>query len=104
MLEVLEETLAAARVIKVYTTEAAEQKRFRAVNRRLYKELKPKVAVNAAIGPAVEAMGITAALVAAPEVSDQPRISSTTLSDIPVQVKLLVRFAIQPADPATAQK
>ncbi len=39
-----------------------------------------------------------------PETSQQPRISSTTLTDIPVQVKLLVRFAIQPADPATAQK
>jgi uncharacterized protein len=44
------------------------------------------------------------AAAAAPEVSDEPRISSTTLSDIPVQVKLLVRFAIQAADPATAQK
>jgi uncharacterized protein YggE len=39
-----------------------------------------------------------------PEVSQGPRISSPTLADIPVQVKLLVRFAIQPADPATAQK
>jgi hypothetical protein len=41
---------------------------------------------------------------AAQELNDEPRISSTALSDIPVQVKLLVRFAIQPADPATAQK
>lgn len=40
----------------------------------------------------------------APESSDQPRLSSTMLADIPVRVKLLVRFAIQPADPATAQK
>jgi len=39
----------------------------------------------------------------APE-SSEPRLSSTTLTDIPVQVKLLVRFAIQAADPATAQK
>ena len=44
------------------------------------------------------------ALVPAPEMSQQPRISSTTLADIPVQVKLLVRFAIEPEDPATAQK
>ena len=42
--------------------------------------------------------------VASPEASQEPRISSPTLSDVPVQVKLLVRFAIQPADPATAQK
>jgi uncharacterized protein YggE len=35
---------------------------------------------------------------------DEPRIASTTLSAIPVQVKLLVRFAIQPPDPATAQQ
>lgn len=39
-----------------------------------------------------------------PEVSEGPRISSPILAEIPVQVKLLVRFAIQPADPATAQK
>jgi uncharacterized protein YggE len=39
-----------------------------------------------------------------PEASAEPRIASTTLADIPVQVKLLVRFAIEPADPATAQK
>jgi uncharacterized protein YggE len=39
-----------------------------------------------------------------PEVSEGPRISSSALAEIPVQVKLLVRFAIQPADPATAQK
>lgn len=38
------------------------------------------------------------------ETSKEPRISSATLADIPVQVKLLVRFAIEPADPATAQK
>jgi uncharacterized protein len=38
-----------------------------------------------------------------PETSQEPRISSPTLSDVPVQVKLLVRFAIQPAVPATAQ-
>jgi uncharacterized protein YggE len=39
-----------------------------------------------------------------PDASAEPRIASTTLADIPVQVKLLVRFAIEPADPATAQK
>lgn len=33
-----------------------------------------------------------------------PRIASTTLAPVPVQVKLLVRFAITPADPATAQQ
>jgi uncharacterized protein len=33
-----------------------------------------------------------------------PRVSSTSLSSIPVQVKLLVRFAIQAPDPATAQQ
>jgi uncharacterized protein YggE len=41
---------------------------------------------------------------APPEASQEPRISSPTLSDVPVRVKLLVRCAIQPADPATAQK
>lgn len=34
----------------------------------------------------------------------EPRLTSTNLSGINVQVKLLVRFAIQSPDPATAQK
>ena len=34
----------------------------------------------------------------------EPRIASPTLAGVPVQVKLMVRFAIQPSDPATAQK
>ncbi len=41
---------------------------------------------------------------AAPEAATEPRIATNTLAGVPVQVKLLVRFAIQPADPATAQK
>ncbi len=40
----------------------------------------------------------------AQEATEQPRVSSSSLSGIPVQVRLLVRFAIQPLDPATAQK
>ncbi len=35
---------------------------------------------------------------------NEPRIASPSLTDVPVQVKLLVRFAILPADPATAQQ
>jgi uncharacterized protein YggE len=38
------------------------------------------------------------------EASDTPRVVSSTLSGIPVQVKLAVRFAIQAPDPATAQQ
>jgi uncharacterized protein YggE len=36
--------------------------------------------------------------------TDGPRISSSSLAAVPVQVKLMVRFGIVPADPATAQK
>ncbi len=35
---------------------------------------------------------------------DEPRINSSTLSGVPVQVKLLVRFAIEAPEPATAQQ
>jgi hypothetical protein len=35
---------------------------------------------------------------------DTPRITSTALAQIPVQVKLLVRFAILAPEPATAQQ
>lgn len=38
------------------------------------------------------------------EEEDEPRITSTALSGIPVQVKLLVRFAILAPEPATAQQ
>ena len=38
------------------------------------------------------------------EEKEEPRVASTTLSGIPVQVRLLVRFAILSPDPATAQK
>jgi uncharacterized protein YggE len=38
------------------------------------------------------------------DAAGEPRLTSTNLSGIPVQVKLLVRFAIQSPDPATAQK
>lgn len=41
---------------------------------------------------------------AGPEEIGSPKIVSSTISGTPVQVKLLVRFAIQPAEPATAQK
>jgi uncharacterized protein len=34
----------------------------------------------------------------------EPRIASSTLAGVPVQVKLTVRYAITPSDPATAQK
>ncbi|MGD9723342.1 MAG: SIMPL domain-containing protein [Pirellulales bacterium] len=36
--------------------------------------------------------------------ADGPRIVSSSLAAVPMQVKLMVRFAITPADPATAQK
>ncbi len=39
-----------------------------------------------------------------PHVAEGPRVVSSSLTDIPVQVKLLVRFAIEPLDPATARK
>jgi uncharacterized protein len=35
---------------------------------------------------------------------DEPRITSSTLSGVPVQVKLLIRFAIEAPEPATAQQ
>jgi uncharacterized protein YggE len=41
---------------------------------------------------------------AGPEEIGSPKIVSSTISGTPVQVKLLVRFAIQPDEPATVQK
>lgn len=62
MLGILEETLTGIRVVKAYTMEVAERKRFFRVNRALLKQQKRMAAIDAATAPAVEALGITAAL------------------------------------------
>ena len=64
MLSVLEETLAGIRVVKAYTMEAAERKRFFRVNRRLLKQQKRIARTEAIVAPSIEAMGISAAMVA----------------------------------------
>ena len=65
MLAVLEETLTGIRVVKAYTMETSERKRFLAVNRRLYKQLRRITRISAATAPTVEVLGIMAAAAAA---------------------------------------
>ena len=65
MLAVLEETLSGIRVVKAYTMEASERKRFHRVNRALLSEQDRMSRVDAATSPTIEAMGIVAGLVAA---------------------------------------
>ena len=62
MLAVLNETLAGIRVVKAYTMEGSERKRFFQVNRRLLKQQRRMVRTDAAVAPAVETLGMTAAL------------------------------------------
>ncbi len=62
MLGILEETLSGIRVVKAYTMEGAERKRFNRENRRLLKQQKRMAKINAATSPAVEALGISAAM------------------------------------------
>ena len=64
MLAVLEETLTGIRVVKAYTMEGAERKRFFRVNRALLRQQNKMAKIDAATSPAVEAMGITGALLA----------------------------------------
>ncbi len=64
LLQSLEETLTGLRVVKAYTTEEIECKRFRGITNRIYKQLKRVAAADAATAPIVEAMGLTAALAA----------------------------------------
>ncbi|MCD6304112.1 MAG: ATP-binding cassette domain-containing protein, partial [Planctomycetes bacterium] len=61
MITVLEETLGGIRVVKAYTMEGAERKRFFQVNRRLLKQLNRIEKIDAATAPTIEALGITAA-------------------------------------------
>ncbi len=65
MLAVLEETLTGIRVVKAYTMESSERKRFFRVNRKLLKEQRRIARVDAATPPTVEALGITAGIIAA---------------------------------------
>lgn len=64
MLAVLEETLTGIRVVKAYTMEGTEKRRFFRVNRRLLKQQRKMAAIDAATSPSVEALGIIAALAA----------------------------------------
>ena len=65
LLAVLEETLTGIRVVKAYTMEGRERKRFFRANRRLFRQQKRIAKIDAATGPTVEALGITAASCAA---------------------------------------
>lgn len=106
MLGVLEETLQGLRVVKAYTMEAAERKRFHRVNRRLYKQIRRIVRIDSATSPTVEALGMSAGMVAAGvagvwvlENKMDPEIFMTTMGLLvamfdPVRKlsKVLVRF------------
>jgi ATP-binding cassette, subfamily B, bacterial MsbA len=65
MLAILEETLQGIRVVKAYTMEAAERRRFNRVNRALYRQQRRMARIDSATSPTVEALGISAGLVAA---------------------------------------
>lgn len=61
MLGVLEETLSGIRVVKAYTMEGAERKRFFRVNRALLKQQRRMARIDSATAPTVEAIGWLAA-------------------------------------------
>lgn len=64
LLGVLAETLNGIRVVKAYTMEGTERKRFFRANRALYKQQKKMAKIDAATGPTVEALGMTAGALA----------------------------------------
>jgi len=64
LLGVLEETLTGIRVVKAYTMEGKERRRFFRANRTLYSQQKRIARIDAATGPTVESLGITAAVLA----------------------------------------
>ncbi|HET6427810.1 MAG TPA: ABC transporter ATP-binding protein, partial [Phycisphaerae bacterium] len=65
ILGVLEGTLTGIRVVKAYTMEASERRRFLRTNRALLKQQRRMARIDAATAPAVEAMGMCAAMGAA---------------------------------------
>jgi len=64
MLAVLEETLIGIRVVKAYTMEGGERKRFFRVNRQLLRQQRKMARIDSATAPVVEGLGIMAACAA----------------------------------------
>jgi ABC-type multidrug transport system fused ATPase/permease subunit len=58
MISVLEETLTGIRVVKAYTMEGAERRRFFRVNRGLLKQFNKIAKIEAASSPAIECLGV----------------------------------------------
>jgi ATP-binding cassette, subfamily B, bacterial MsbA len=65
LLGVLEETLNGIRVVKAYTMEGTERRRFFRTNRALLKQQRRMARIDSATSPTVEALGIAAAMGAA---------------------------------------
>jgi len=65
LLETLEETLTGIRVVKAYTMESTERKRFHRIHRKLLKQQKRMARIDAATAPSVETMGMVAGMLAA---------------------------------------
>ncbi len=65
MLAVLEETLTGIRVVKAYTMETAERKRFHRVNHQLFKQQRRIARIDSATSPSIEALGLTVGMIAA---------------------------------------
>lgn len=64
ILAVLEETLGGIRVVKAYTMEGTERRRFFRANRSLLKQQRKIARIDSAIAPTIESMGLTTALCA----------------------------------------
>ncbi|MFA6135103.1 MAG: ABC transporter ATP-binding protein [Phycisphaerae bacterium] len=65
MLAVLGETLQGIRVVKAYTMEGSERRRFFLVNRKLVKQQIKMERLDATTGPSIELLGLVAGLAAA---------------------------------------
>jgi ABC-type multidrug transport system fused ATPase/permease subunit len=65
LLEILQETLTGIRVVKAYTMETTERRRFLRTNAKLLRQSMKVFLIGATTGPVAEALGITAAMGAA---------------------------------------
>ena len=65
LLGTLEETLTGIRVVKAYTMESTERKRFYRIHRNLLKQQRRMARIDSATAPSVEVMGMIAGMAAA---------------------------------------
>jgi ATP-binding cassette, subfamily B, bacterial MsbA len=106
--ETLTETLSGIKLIKAFTMESAEQKRFRVSSNELFRRQMKIAAYNSLVGPVTETLGLAMVLLAALMggylvLAQQTHIFGIKISDLPLthgEMSLFFAMLAGMSDPA----